>query len=263
MKKKKFFISVITPNYNGEKYLEQTILSVLKQTDKNFEYIVIDGNSKDKSKKILQKYKKKIDKLVIKEDNGIYDAVEKGIKMASGEIIIWINSDDLLHPNAIENVKKIFKAKPSLEWINGINGYIKYGYKFFGIPYVYPKFIFKFGFARHDIWGYLQQESVAFKKSLFLKVRGFGLKPTIAGDYKLWMKFSKFALLKTYYIKIGYFRSWPGQDSKTKKIEYQKNSNVYFKHLSFRYIRLFISLIILPYIVLKTVFLLNTYKLLK
>ncbi len=263
MEKKNFLISVVTPNFNGEKYLEKTIRSVLNQTNKNFEYIVIDGDSKDKSKKILQKYKKKIDKLIIKKDNGIYDAVEKGIKMAKGKVIIWINSDDILHPDAIENVNKIFKAKPSLNWICGVNGYIKYGYKFSGIPYIYPKFIFKLGLARHDIWGYLQQESVAFKKSLFLKAGGFGLKPTIAGDYKLWVKFSKFSKLETYNIKIGYFRSWPGQDSKTKKAEYQKHSNVYFKFLTFRYIRLFISLIIFPYIFLKTIFLLRKYKLSK
>ena len=62
--------------------------------------------------------------------------MEKGIKMAKGKVIIWINSDDILHPDAIENVNKIFKAKPSLNWICGVNGYIKYGYKFSGIPYI-------------------------------------------------------------------------------------------------------------------------------
>ena len=263
MKKKNILISVVTPNFNGGKYLEQTIKSVLNQTDHNFEYILIDGASKDNSKKILEKYKKKIDKLVIKKDKGIYDAVEKGIRMSKGKVIIWINSDDLLHPNAVENVSKIFHAKPDLKWISGVNGYIKYGIKFFGIPYIYPNFIFKLGYARHDIWGYLQQESVAFKKSLFLKVNGFGAKPTIAGDYKLWLKFSKEVSLETYNVKIGYFRSWPGQDSKKKKNEYQKNSNVYFKNISLRYIRLLISLIFLPIIFLKTIFLLRKYKLSK
>ena len=88
MEKKNFLISVVTPNFNGEKYLEKTIRSVLNQTNKNFEYIVIDGDSKDKSKKILKKYKKKIDKLIMKKDTGIYDAVEKGIRMAKGKVIM-------------------------------------------------------------------------------------------------------------------------------------------------------------------------------
>ncbi len=255
MKKNKPFITVITPNYNGEKYLLNTLNSVFNQTDKSFEYIVLDGNSTDNSIKILKKKKKKIDKLIIKKDKGIYDAIEKGIRMAKGEIIIWINSDDELHYKAIENVTTIFKNNSKLEWISGINGYIKYGFKFSGIPYIYPKFLFSRRLVRHDMWGYLQQESVAFKKSLFLKVRGFGLKPTIAGDFKLWIKFSRFTNLETYNIKIGYFRSWPEQDSQVKKKSYHKHSNVYFSNISFRYLRLIISLIVYPYIFFKTLIL--------
>ena len=252
MPKNKPFVTIVTPNYNGDKFLLKTLNSVFNQSSKNFEYIVIDGKSSDKSIKILKKNKKKINKLIIKKDNGIYDAVEKGIRMAKGKIIIWINSDDILHPDAVRNVTKVFKNNPSINWVSGINGYIKYGIKFRGIPYIYPNFIFKLGYARHDIWGYLQQESVAFKKSLFIKAGGFGLKPTIAGDYKLWIKFSRITNLETYNISIGYFRSWPGQDSKRKKNEYQKNSSVFFKYLSFRYIRLLFSLIFYPYILFKT-----------
>lgn len=257
MKKNKPFVSIITPNYNGDRYLLETLKSIFNQSNQDFEYIVLDGGSKDNSKNILKKYKKKINQLVIKKDKGMYDAVEKGIRMAKGKVIIWINSDDLLHPKAVENVTNIFKAKPSLKWISGITGYIKYDFKFSGIPYVYPEFILKLGYARHDMWGYVQQESIAFKKSLFLKVGGFGIKPTIAGDYKLWLKFSKFSDLETYNIKIGYFRSWPGQDSKIKIDDYQKNSNVFFKKISFRFFRFIISLIFYPYIFLKTLILMN------
>ena len=257
MKKSKPFITIITPNYNGEKYLLNTLNSVFNQTDKNFEFILLDGKSTDNSIKILKNQKKKIDKLIIKKDKGVYDAVEKGIKMAKGEVIIWINSDDELHYKAVENVKTIFKKNRKLKWISGINGYIKYGFKFSGIPYVYPNFLFKQSFVRHDLWGYLQQESVAFKKSLFMKVGGFGLKPTIAGDFKLWVKFSKITNIETYNIKIGYFRTWPEQDSQVKKISYHKHSNVYFSNISFRYIRLITSLILYPYIFFKTLILIN------
>ena len=104
MKKNKPFITVITPNYNGEKYLLNTLNSVFNQTDKSFEYIVLDGNSTDNSIKILKKKKKKIDKLIIKKDKGIYDAIEKGIRMAKGEIIIWINSDECTRCGICEKV---------------------------------------------------------------------------------------------------------------------------------------------------------------
>lgn len=256
-KKIKPLISVITPNFNGETFLEQSIKSVIGQSNKNFEYLIIDGKSSDNSKKILKKYKKKISKLIIKKDNGIYDAVEKGISLASGEIIIWINSDDILHKDAVKNVSILFKKIPDLDWVSGVNGYIKFGHKFFGIPYIYPNFILKKGWARHDLWGYLQQESVSFKKALFLKSKGFGLNPSIAGDYKLWKKFSTISSLKTYNIKIGYFRTWPGQDSQKKKDEYRKHSKIRFKSFSFRYFRFIISLIVYPYIYLRTLILIK------
>ena len=255
--KKKFIISVITPNYNGDFFLEDSIKSVINQSYKKFEYIIVDGKSKDNSIKILKKYKKKISKLIIEKDNGIYDAVEKGINLSNGEIIIWINSDDLLHKDAVKNVIKLFTKKPDLNWISGVNGYIKFGYKFFGVPYIYPDFILKKGWARHDLWGYLQQEYVSFKKALFLKSKGFGLKPTVAGDYKLWKKFARFSELKTYNIKIGYFRTWPGQDSQKKREEYHKHSNIKFKSVSFRYIRFIISFILYPYIYLRTLILMR------
>lgn len=248
----KNLVTVITPNYNGEKFLETSIKSVINQSHKEFEYILIDGNSTDNSINILNDYKNYFTKLVIEKDSGIYDAVEKGIKLAKGEIIIWINSDDVLHKDAVKNVLTIFRNKPSLNWITGVNGYIKYGISFFGIPYIYPNFILKNGFARHDLWGYLQQESVSFKKSLFIKSKGFGIKPTIAGDYKLWSQFAQHSNLETYNIKIGRFRTWPGQNSQLKIKEYRKHSNIKFKNISFRFIRLFISLIIFPYIYLKT-----------
>ncbi len=257
MKKNKPFISIITPNYNGEKYLLKTLNSVFKQSSRDFEYILLDGRSTDNSVKILKKNKKFINKLIIQKDKGIYDAVERGIRMAKGEVIIWINSDDELHHEAVKNVKTIFRNNKELKWISGVNGYIKYGFKFSGIPYVYPSFLFKHNLVRHDMWGYLQQESVAFKKSLFLKVGGFGAKPTIAGDFKLWIKFSSFTDLETYNIKIGYFRTWPEQDSQVKKKSYHKHSKIFFSNISFRYIRLFISLILYPYIFFKTLILIN------
>lgn len=260
MKKNKPYISIITPNYNGEKYLLRTLKSVFKQSNRDFEYIVIDGRSNDNSIKILKKNKKYINKLIIQKDKGIYDAVEKGIRIARGKVIIWINSDDELHYQAVENVKTIFSNNNKLKWISGVNGYIKYGIKFSGIPYLYPSFLFRNNLVRHDMWGYLQQESVAFKKSLFLKVGGFGLKPTIAGDFKLWIKFAKFASLETYNIKIGYFRTWSEQDSQVKRKSYHKHSKVLFSNISFRYIRLIISLILYPYIFFKTFFLLRKNK---
>ncbi len=105
-------ISIITVVYNGEKYLEQTIQSVLNQTYKNIEYIIVDGGSNDGTLDIIKKYKSCIFKWVSEPDDGLYDAMNKGIKMASGELIGMINSDDWYESNCVEVMAKAYKSNP-------------------------------------------------------------------------------------------------------------------------------------------------------
>ena len=166
IKKNKYpFVSIVTPNYNGEKYLEETIKSIINQTSHDYEFILVDGKSTDNSLNIIKKYLKKINIFISEKDKSMYHAIDKGISKAKGEVIIWINSDDLLHKKAVQNVSKIFKKNPEIDWISGINGYIKKNIQFSGIPYIYPKFILSKGYANHAHWGFVQQESISFRKN--------------------------------------------------------------------------------------------------
>lgn len=87
-------VSVITVVYNGHDYIESAIQSVLSQTYKNIEYIIIDGGSTDGTLDIINKHKSKIAKFISEKDEGLYDAMNKGIKMVTGDIIGILNSDD-------------------------------------------------------------------------------------------------------------------------------------------------------------------------
>jgi glycosyltransferase involved in cell wall biosynthesis len=257
-KRPKDFVSIVTPNFNGEKYIEQTILSVVSQSYKNFEFIVIDGNSKDNSLKIIKKYTRYINKLISKKDNGMYDAIDKGINLSKGNIIIWINSDDILHKDAVKNIYNFFKKNPEISWITGRNGYIKKNIKISGIPYIYPRIILKNGLASHPYWGFVQQESTSFRKELYLKSGGFNKKYKNAADYGLWKKFANFTTLFTVAFSIGYFRTWELQDSQVHKKLYYKS--IGFKKIpifSLRFLRLFISLFFYPFIYLRTIYLLR------
>ena len=254
IKKNKYpFVSIVTPNYNGEKYLEETIKSIINQTSDDYEFILVDGKSTDNSLNIIKKYIKKINILISEKDKSMYHAIDKGISKAKGEVIIWINSDDLLHKKAVQNVSTIFKKNPGIDWISGINGYIKKNIQFSSIPYIYPKFILSKGYANHAHWGFVQQESISFRKKLYKKSGGFDYKYNNSCDFGLWKQFSNMTKLHSFYINIGYFRSWEGQDSKV-------NRNITFKSIgmkkipfySFRYIRNILSLILLPYILIKT-----------
>ena len=113
-------ISVITVCRNSEKTLENTILSILSQTNKNFEYIIVDGNSHDNTKKIIEKYRKYIKFYISEKDNGIYDAINKGIKNSTGEIVSVLNSDDAYYDrNVLSNVYDNFKKFNDLEMLIG------------------------------------------------------------------------------------------------------------------------------------------------
>ena len=106
-------ISIITVVYNNKKTIQDTIKSVLSQDYKNIEYIIIDGGSTDGTLDIINKYKKRIRKIISEKDHGIYDAMNKGIKLATGSIIGILNSDDIYFDNTIiSNVINISKKKP-------------------------------------------------------------------------------------------------------------------------------------------------------
>ncbi len=96
-------ISIITVVFNNERTIESAITSVLSQTYKNIEYIIVDGNSTDGTKQIIQKHATGIAKYISENDNGIYDAMNKGLKLATGDVIGLLNSDDIYESNDVIN----------------------------------------------------------------------------------------------------------------------------------------------------------------
>lgn len=108
-------ISVITANYNKKQFLEECIKSVIRQrTDGvDVEYLVIDANSTDGSLDIIRRYEKDINALVVEKDKGPTDAINKGLKRASGDLVAWLNSDDFYFPGALQRVAQAMEANPA------------------------------------------------------------------------------------------------------------------------------------------------------
>lgn len=102
-------VSIITPSYNQGQFIEETIKSVLSQTYKNIQYILVDGGSTDHTMEIVEKYRSKIDIIIHEKDKGQSDAINKGFKLATGELVGWLNSDDILYSDCVAAIVNLYK----------------------------------------------------------------------------------------------------------------------------------------------------------
>ena len=113
MNKNSPLVTIITPSFNQGKFVEETIQGVLNQTYTNIEYIFVDGDSTDQTMQIVEKYRDKIDVIIHEKDKGQADAINKGFKLAKGELVGWINSDDILYPDCVEKIVELYNEKPN------------------------------------------------------------------------------------------------------------------------------------------------------
>src|SRR5215208_2659718 len=112
-------VSIITPSFNQGQFLEETMHSVLEQDYPNIEYIVVDGGSADNSVEIIKKYQGQLAWWVSEKDRGHADALNKGFSHATGEILAWLNSDDVYFPNAVSQAVSFLKTNPAIGMVYG------------------------------------------------------------------------------------------------------------------------------------------------
>ena len=233
--KEKPLVSIVTPVYNGEKYLEDTIQSIINQTYDNIEYIIIDGGSTDKTLDIIKKYEDKIAYWMSEQDRGMYDGINKGFKMATGEIFAWLNADDKYYHSAVEIVVRILnKYSKNIKWVTGIPSiYDKDGLIVrVGYPACYFRRFIRMGLYRGDILGCIQQESTFWRKSLWEKAGGINSDLQFAGDHDLWVRFSKHNHLYVIPTILGGFRKHQTQKSNDME-KYYKECDV-IKNIKFK-----------------------------
>jgi glycosyltransferase involved in cell wall biosynthesis len=191
-KNKEPLITVVTVSFNSEKYIEETIKSVINQDYKNIEYIIVDGGSTDRTLDIIKKYEKYITKWVSEPDNGIYDAMNKGIDMANGELIGFLNSDDYYFPEAIKKITAKYK-ETNADVISGKLALINKGGEI--------KKITRKDFSKMTIYNFSINHPPTFVKSKLMKKYKFDINYKISAD----RKFLQFLFIENYlFASINY-----------------------------------------------------------
>ena len=191
-------ITIITDCYNAEKTIENTIKSVLNQDYKNIEYIIVDGNSTDNTFKIISIYRNEVDIIISENDNGIYDAINKGINVASGEIIGILNADDILfNNNIITKIADVFNESPELESVIGDIIFVDSSNK-------QKRYYSSKNWTIHKYSsGYMPPHpSFYCKKINFYKYGFYNTTFNIAADYELLIRFLKVNNLSYKYVPL-------------------------------------------------------------
>lgn len=228
-------ISLVTPSYNQGQYLEATIHSVLDQGYPNLEYVVMDGGSSDGSRAIIERYAPRLAYWVSQRDEGQYSAIQEGFTHTGGEVMAWINSDDMLLPWAFSLVGEIFARFPEVAWISSLRPvtWDRFGRAVACLPWKgYSSRAFfhgeyirrRHGPFSHEPSRYIQQESTFWRRSLWDKVGGLDLSLSLAADFDLWARFYHETELVGVEVPLAGFRDHDDQKSDHHEAEYRQQA---------------------------------------
>lgn len=209
-------VSIVTISYNQVDFLERALQSVIEQNYSNVEYIVVDPGSTDGSREILERYRSKISTLIYEPDSGPSDGLNKGFAVASGDVFGFLNSDDILLPDAIKKVVEFFRRSPQVDVVSGHTVIIdqndtclrsSFSDRFSLIKYAYGAAV-------------LMQPSTFFKAHIYKKIGGFNVANGSNWDGELFvdmgMAGARFAVMDEF---LSGYRLHPQSITSSKKLD--------------------------------------------
>ncbi len=226
----------MTSCFNAEAHLETTLRSVLDQGYLRLEYIVIDGASTDGTLDILRRYESQLAVIESAPDRGQYHGIQKGMNLATGDVMAWLNGDDTYYPWTLSVVSEVFARFPDIDWIVGTPSYMNTRGQCTRVSGVaasaYPQTDIRNGWYRPDLSGYLQQESMFWRRHLWDRVGGLNLALNYAADFDLWRRFAEYAPLVSIATPLALFRQRPGQQrSSTGALQYNAEVDLICRNL--------------------------------
>ena len=207
-------ISIVTPVYNQVRYLEQTILSIINQGYPNLEYIIIDGGSTDGTVNVIRKYEEYLTYWVSEPDSGMYHAIQKGFEHSTGEIMCWLNSDDIFFDKCLFAIADVFIHHPKVKWLSARGASIDANNMIIGIDDLDG--VDSIRFCKYDFYlnraFWVPQSSTIWRRSIWEKIGGsLDTNLRLAGDFDLWLRFINVAPLYVVNTLIGTYRIRAGQ----------------------------------------------------
>lgn len=225
-------ISIVTPSYNQAQFIRATIDSVLSQDYPNIEYFVIDGGSTDGTLEILKSYGKKFT-WVSEKDAGQTDAINKGLRMAKGDVLAYLNSDDIYLPGTLKKVGEYY-ARTSADWITGDcltideqgkpskSNWLISGYKRF-LMAIYSPLTLRIADSM------LPQPSTFWSRKAWSKVGEFNPKYHYVMDYDYWLRMSKYFKPQDLKVPLSGFRFQDNSKSQTGRVKLMQEGLVTLK----------------------------------
>ena len=216
--------SVITPSYQQGCFIEKTIQSVISQSDVSVDYVVCDGGSQDETISILKRYRPHL-RWLSESDRGQADAVNKGLSMTKGDIIAWINSDDIYYPNAFKVVSAFFEDNPNVlavygqaDWIDECDRVIA----------TYPTKPWYYQQLKKEC--YLCQPAVFFRRRLVDQLGNLDDKLEYCMDYELWLRYGRQNLFAYLPVKLAGSRIYASNKTIGGRLAAHREANYMLKN---------------------------------
>lgn len=178
-------VTVVTPSWNSTEFIERTIQSIRNQTYKNIEFIVVDGGSTDGTVEMIKRHADAVTSWISEPDSGMYDAINKGMRQARGEILAYLNSDDFYYPGTLDFVARYFADHPDVDLLYGDLNFVD-AYDRVLFRQSYPSFrLQRFRSMRHAAIG---QPAAFWRRSLWERVGEFDASLKMASDFDFFIR---------------------------------------------------------------------------